>query len=230
MVGEHVDFTLGLSVELFGIEDAGDDGDFSCRNRVFVDCDREAFAGAGQLFNLQRFIRLVLHIEIDFDDFLPSIGFVCLEDGSENEIPDPINRLDNANSRIPFFDLGNGLFLCHRCRTLGGREPLVNHEVDDDPGDGNEEPRWKGKAGELLVFFNLSSHRCDDKHDDQGDIDHCKNDMRQQNREVNLAGSRILFRKGRVARAIVVGEVATQKHGRADEGSDHGLFVSLLFS
>ncbi len=127
-------------------------------------------------------------------------------------------------------EVGRGMRGCVSACGFLRREPLVDHEVDDHAGDGDEEPRGKGESREALVFREVALRGGDDDEDDEGKVHHREEDVGDENREVNLPRDGILLRELGVARSVVIDEVTGEKEGRADQRRDHRRLVRLAFA
>src|ERR1700757_3179572 len=70
------------------------------------------------------------------------------------------------------------------CRFLSNCEPVVEHEVDENTGDRDVEPEREGPAGDGAMAVEALAQGSGQGDDHQGNDDHRKSYMRDQNCEV----------------------------------------------
>ena len=110
-----------------------------------------------------------------------------------------------------------------------GRVELVDHEVDDDAGDGDVEPQWKGPAGDeamLIETLEKRAAQCDQYEGNDHDGEYC---VRGEEGEVDRTNPALALKVDYLANTNVIDDVGDQKRAGDYKGGNHQALVDLDF-
>ena len=106
---------------------------------------------------------------------------------------------------------------------------MVEHEVDDDAGDGDVEPEGEGVAGDEAMLIEFFEEGAAEGDEDERDDDDGEDGVGEEQGEVDRA-NQTLSLEGDVADAVVVDEVGDEEGAGDDERGEHEFLVELGFA
>jgi hypothetical protein len=112
---------------------------------------------------------------------------------------------------------------------VGGVD-LVDHQVDNDAGDGDVEPKGEGPAGDeamLIEFFEEGAAKGgkDERNDDDG-----KDGVRGEQGEVDGTDPALALEVDHFPNADVVDDVGDEERAGDEEGGEHEFLVEFAFT
>jgi len=107
---------------------------------------------------------------------------------------------------------------------------LVDHEVDDDAGDGDVEPEGEGPAGDEAVLIEPFEPSAAERDDDERNNGDRQQGVRDQNREVDRADPALSLEEDHLVNAQVIDHVRHEEHAGGDNGGDHEDFVDVALA
>ena len=107
---------------------------------------------------------------------------------------------------------------------------LVDHEVDDDAGDGNVEPEGEGPAGDEAVLVEAFEPSAAESDDDERNDDDGQQGVRDQNGEVDGADPTLSLEEDHPVNAQVIDHVGYEEGAGGNNGGDHEDFVDIALA
>ena len=107
---------------------------------------------------------------------------------------------------------------------------LVDHEVDDDAGDGNVEPEGEGPAGDEAVLVEAFEPSAAESDDDERNDDDGQQGVRDQNGEVDGADPTLPLEEDHPVNAQVIDHVGHEEGAGGNNGGDHEDFVDIALA
>ena len=107
---------------------------------------------------------------------------------------------------------------------------LVDHEIDDNAGDGDVEPEGEGPAGDEAVLVETLQPSAAQSDDDHGHDDNGENGVGQEQSEVDGANPTLTLEMDHLMGASVVDEIGNQEGAGNEESGDHEFLVERDFA
>ena len=105
------------------------------------------------------------------------------------------------------------------------REPVVEHQINENSGDGHVEPDWDRPTRDPLVPVPSATKNRNKRQNDQRQRHKRQQNVRGQDRKVNTREPAGISRRF-LANARMISDVANQKKDRRYEGYDHAHHVT----
>jgi len=103
---------------------------------------------------------------------------------------------------------------------------VVEHEVDDDAGDGDVKPEWESPTGDATMKLELAAQGAANGQDDQGNDGDGKYGVTEEQGEINGADIALSLETDG-ADLEMVDHIGDKKGGTADESGDHAGAVNV---
>jgi hypothetical protein len=107
---------------------------------------------------------------------------------------------------------------------------LVDHEVDDDAGDGDVEPERQGPAGDEAVLIEALEEGAAKRDDDERNDGDGEDGMGDEDGEVDRADPTLSLEQDDLVSAEVMDHVGDQEGAGDEEGGEHELFVEFALA